>query len=270
MSFIDKVRHASQKADSLVCVGLDTDLSKIPGHLPSNESGMLQFNEAIISATSGLVCAYKPNSAFYEAQGSRGIEVLIKTCEIIPLEIPVILDVKRGDIGNTASCYASFAYDIIGAEAVTVNPYMGFDAVRPFLRDDKCVFVLCITSNPTADEFQTIETGDGMMFERVARAAVEWSKEGEIGIVAGATKPEYTKRIRDIVGNIPILVPGVGAQGGDPESVVRECGGKSGTTIINSSRGILYASDGTDFSKAARSSLDKLRKEINRHRRHKD
>lgn len=268
MSFIDKLRQASEKADSLVCVGLDTDTAKIPSHLADEKDGVLRFNEAIIRSTHDLVCAYKPNSAFYEALGSHGIEMLRKTCDAIPPDIPVILDVKRGDIGNTAQKYAAYAYDVIGADAVTVNPYMGFDAVSPFFRENKCVFILCLTSNPSAEDFQTLDTGGIQLYERVARAAIEWSKEGEVGLVTGATRPEYIRRIRDIAGSMPLLIPGIGAQGGDIGKVIKECGGKSGETVINSSRAILYSSDSHDFPEAARASLLRLRDEINRFRRY--
>ena len=269
MGFIEKITTCSRKADSLVCVGLDTDPHKIPEHLGCSSSGLLHvlhFNEMIINATSDFVCAYKPNAAFYEAMGSSGIDLLEKTCSAIPDDIPVILDVKRGDIGNSAARYATAAYDIFGADAVTVNPYMGFDAVRPFLREDKAVFVLCVTSNPSAEDFQFLDTGDGTLYEHVARAAVTWSKEGEIGLVMGATRPEVMRKIRDIIGDMPVLVPGIGAQGGDLESVIANCGGSFGKTIINSSRGILYASQGYDFAEAARASLVELRNEINHYR----
>ena len=290
MGFIDKITTCSRKADSLVCVGLDTDPHKIPAHLGCSSSGLihiLHFNKMIINATSDLVCAYKPNAAFYEAMGSSGIDLLEKTCSAIHAshdDIPVILDVKRGDIGNSAARYATAAYDIFGADAVTVNPYMGFDAVRPFLREDKAVFVLCVTSNPSAEDFQflqmSIENKNNdkkycALYEHVARKAVSWSKEGEIGLVMGATRPEVMRKIRDIVGDMPILVPGVGAQGGDLESVIAALspgltggsGGSYGRTIINSSRGILYASQGHDFAEAARANLVELRNEINRYRR---
>jgi len=267
LGFISKVSRAAEKANSLVCVGLDTDPEKIPAHIASGDDSVYRFNEAIIQSTSDLVCAYKPNSAFYEALGSRGIDVLQRTCAAIPPEIPVILDIKRGDISNTAFKYADYAYGLIGADAVTVNPYMGYDAVKPFLREGRCVFVLCLTSNPSAKDFQFLNTGEDLLYERVAKAAVEWKNEGEVGLVVGATQHETIRRIRDIVGDMPILVPGVGAQGGDCEAVVKECGGKPGMTIINSSRGILYASNGPDFPEAARLNLLSLRNNINRFRK---
>ncbi|MCE5249265.1 orotidine-5'-phosphate decarboxylase [bacterium] len=266
MTCIEKLTACSEKADSLVCVGLDTDPAKIPGHL-AGEEGILRFNRAIIEATADLVCAYKPNSAFYEALGSLGMEILEKTCKAVPDGVPVILDFKRGDIGSTAERYASAAYDFYGVDAVTVNPYIGFDAVKPFMREGKCVFVLCLTSNPSAVDFQLLETEEGPLYERVARAAASWSHFGETGLVMGATRPEVIQRVRDIAGDMPLLVPGIGAQGGDTEAVVEYCGGIPGRTIINSARSILYASQGLDFAEAARKSLLSLRDEINRYRR---
>ncbi len=266
MSFITKITNAAERAKSLVCVGLDTDPIHIPLSINRKGDAIFEFNRAIITATKDYVCAYKPNSAFYEALGGSGIETLRKTCAEIPNDIPLILDVKRGDISNTAEKYAEYAYDYIGADAVTVNPYMGYDAVAPFIREDKCVFVLCLTSNVSAIDFQLLDTGGGMLYERVAQAAAEWAKYGEIGLVAGATKPEHMRRIRDIAPELPILVPGVGAQGGDIEAVVKECSGISGRTIINSSRGILYASEGPDFSEAAQRNLIELRDTINSYR----
>jgi orotidine-5'-phosphate decarboxylase len=258
MGFIEMAVHASERAASLVCVGLDTDTGRLPDGL-AGPSGALEFNRGIIQATSDLVCAYKPNSAFYEAMGAEGCEVLENTCRAIPSHIPVILDVKRGDIGNTAEKYASAAYDHIGAHAVTVNPYMGFDAVRPFLRPGKCVFVLCLTSNPSSRDFQTLDTGGMPLYERVARIAAAWAEEGEIGLVIGATKPDELRRIREIVGEMPILIPGVGAQGGDCAQVIGAAGAIPGRTIVNASREVLYASSGPEWAEAARQRLLFLR-----------
>lgn len=263
MTFCQKLTGCAEANNSLVCVGLDTDPEKLPAQFPRTAEGVVAFNREIIKATSNIVCAYKPNAAFYEAMGSEGIDALVKTCEAIPVAIPVILDVKRGDIGTTAERYAAAAYDIIGADAVTVNPYMGFDAVKPFLREDKGVFVLCVTSNPSADDFQMLSSEGVPLYEHVATRAVAWSEEGDIGIVMGATRPEVMASIRNLVGDMPILVPGIGAQGGDLESVIRECDAWPGTTIINSSRGILYASGGEDFAEAARSACERLRGDIN-------
>jgi len=259
MGFKEMVVRASKRATSLVCVGLDTDTGRLPDGL-AGAAGALEFNRGIISATSDLVCAYKPNSAFYEAMGPEGCEVLEKTCRAIPSDIPVILDVKRGDIGNTAEKYALAAYDQIGAHAVTVNPYMGFDAVKPFLRPGKCVFILCLTSNPSSRDFQMLDTGGMPLYERIARTAVSWAGEGEIGLVVGATNPGELRRIREIAGeDMPILIPGVGAQGGDPALVMAAAGSIPGRTIVNASREILYASSGPEWAEAARKRLHSLR-----------
>ena len=252
MTFREKLAATSKANDSLVCVGLDTDPSRIPSCLGSGTDAVIAFNSAIIDATQDAVCAYKPNSAFYEALGPAGIEALIATCEAVPDHIPVILDVKRGDIGNTADKYAVFAYDVAEADAVTVNPYMGFDAVKPFLRSGKCAFVLCMTSNASAVDFQVDNAGGISLYERVASAANVWNSSGEIGLVVGATQPGYLRRIREIAGSLPFLVPGVGAQGGSVGKVMGECGDEPGTIVINNSRGILYASSGADFAEAAR------------------
>ncbi len=265
MEFVEKARAAAERAGSLVCVGLDSDAARLPRGM-RGAAGILRFNREIIRSTSDAACAYKPNSAFYEALGSRGMEILVKTRELIPAHVPVILDVKRGDIGNTAKKYAAAAYDYLGADAVTINPYMGFDAVQPFLRPGKCVFVLCLTSNPSAADFQFLETGGKPLYERVAMRASEWAKEGEIGLVAGATEPEALKRIRDIAGGLPILIPGIGAQGGGIRETVEAAGWKPGLTIINSSRDILYASSGDRFAEDARRRLHALRDEINQFR----
>lgn len=265
MGFTEKITATARRTASLVCVGLDTDPAKLPSGYEGIE-GVVAFNREIIAATADLVCAYKPNSAFYEALGNRGMDALAATCEAVPSDIPVILDVKRGDIGNTAEKYADAAYDHLGADAVTVNPYMGFDAVKPFLRPGRGVFVLCLTSNASAADFQFLLTDGVSLYERVAAAAREWAKEGEVGLVAGATRPEPLRRIREIAGNLPILIPGAGAQGGNIADTVRASGGEPGLTIINSSRDILYASRGSDFAGAARKRLLALRDEINRAR----
>ena len=265
MGFIERLKQVAETSESLICVGLDTDTEKLPASLFAT-GDVLTFNKKIIDATFDLVCAYKPNSAFYEALGSRGMDILEETCRAVPSHIPIILDVKRGDIGNTAKKYATAAYDRIGADAVTVNPYMGFDAVKPFLCEGKCVFVLCLTSNPSANDFQTFDTGDGLLFERVARAAVGWANYGEVGLVVGATRPEYLSRVRDIAPDLPLLIPGIGAQGGDIEQVISGVGYLPGLTIINSSREILYASNGENYAEAARMNLLNLRSAINQFR----
>lgn len=250
----------------MVCVGIDPDPALMPKSIAERPHRLYEFNRAIIEATSDSVCAYKFNSAFFEAYGSKGITALQQSCASVPPRIPIILDFKRGDISHSAAKYAEYAYDIIGADAVTVNPYLGFDTVKPFLREGKCVFVLCLTSNPSAGEFQMLETGSGPLYLEVARASKKWAQEGEIGLVVGATRPEAIGRIREAAGDMPFLIPGIGAQGGDIAAVMRGSGGSISRTIINSSRQIIHASQGSDFAGKAAERLNELRGAINRHR----
>jgi orotidine-5'-phosphate decarboxylase len=268
MRFVEKLLNASRKNNSLVCVGLDTDLKKIPKHLLKEEDPTLAFNQKIIDSTSDLVCAYKPNMAFYEAQGSRGWESLKKTCEYVPEEIPVIMDAKRGDIGNTARMYAKAFFEELKGDAVTVNPYMGQDAVSPFLEyEGKCAFVLCLTSNQGAKDFQLSAIEGRPLYEIVAEKVLSWNEKGNCGLVVGATHPEQLKRIRDIAPSLPILIPGIGAQAGNVESTVKFGTDKNGElAVINSSRGILYASSGEDFDQAARNEAMRLRDTVNLYR----
>jgi orotidine-5'-phosphate decarboxylase len=264
MNFLEKLAKASQKNRSLLCVGLDPD----PAIMPEGLS-VFEFNKAIIDATADLVCAYKPNIAFYEAMGSQGLETLKRTREYIPGDIPVIIDAKRGDIGNTAEAYAQGLFDFFNFDAVTVNPYLGFDALEPFIRHrDRGVFVLCRTSNKGALDFQslslTTDFGTKVLFEIVAEKVNEWNKYGNLGLVVGATYPEELKLIRQRYPEMPLLIPGVGAQGGELSRVV-SYGVDAGRqkTIINSSRQILYASKGKDFAKAAGHAAKELRDKIN-------
>jgi orotidine-5'-phosphate decarboxylase len=269
MRFAERLVSISRENDSLVCVGLDTDLQKIPQFLLKEEDPLLAFNRRIIDATSDLVCAYKPNMAFYEAQGSKGWEALKKTCEHIPNQIPVIIDAKRGDIGNTARMYAKAIFQELKGDAVTVNPYMGKDAVSPFLEyEDRCAFVLCLTSNQGAKDFQFSFVEGRPLYELVAEKVASWNEKCNCGLVVGATHPEQLKKIRRIVPDLPLLIPGIGAQAGDVEATVRFGTDKNGElAIINSSRGILYASSGEDFADAARNEAKRLRDSINAYRK---
>ncbi len=248
MSFVDKLDKTSQKNNSLLCVGLDVDLSNL-----DKSASLFDFNRKIIDATSDLVCAYKPNSAFYERYGANGLEALSQTIEYIhKKEIPVILDAKRGDIGNSSAAYAKAAFEVFKADAITVNPYMGEDSLKPFLDyKDKGVFILCLTSNPGSKDFQT----QNDLYKEVAKKAVKWNKNNNCCLVVGATKPEQLKEIRDIVGDMPILIPGIGAQGGDLEQVVK-AGGKK--TIINSSRSIIYSKDPKAAAQELRDAINKV------------
>jgi orotidine-5'-phosphate decarboxylase len=241
-----------KKNNSLVCVGLDSDSTKI-------KSSQFAFNKAIIDLTYDLVCAYKPNSAFYEARGAAGIEDLKKTCDYLNKKYPdvvLILDAKRADIGNTNNGYVSFAYDYLNVDAITLHPYLGREAIQPFLdQKEKGSIILCRTSNPGAGEFQ-----DGLYKEVATHVAKSWNTNKNCALVVGATYPEELKNVRRIVGDMPLLIPGIGAQGGDVEKTVmfgRDSHGAG--MIINSSRGIIFA-------KNPRLEAQKLRDEINRYR----
>jgi orotidine-5'-phosphate decarboxylase len=266
VNFIEKLVLAGLKNKSLLCVGLDPDPALMPEKI-----GFFEFNKAIIDATIDLVCAYKPNIAFYEARGNKGLEALYRTREYIPREIPVIIDAKRGDIGNTARNYAHSLFDRFGFDAATVSPYLGYDSLEPFLRyRDRGVFVLCRTSNKSAEDFQSLpviaETGRKMLFEVVAEKVNEWNKNANLGLVVGATYPEELKLIRERYPEMPLLIPGVGAQGGELKQVV-EYGVDAGheKTIINSARQILYASNDKDFASAARREALSMRNKINQY-----
>ncbi|MBI4186476.1 MAG: orotidine-5'-phosphate decarboxylase [Chloroflexi bacterium] len=267
MDFVDKLLQASRKSDSLLCVGLDPD----PELMPSGVS-VFEFNRAIIEATADMVCAYKPNLAFYEALGAEGIDVLRRTIKHIPADIPVIGDAKRGDIGNTARAYARAMFTDFAFDATTVNPYLGFDSVEPFIQyRDKGVFVLCRTSNPGAADFQSLpcdtESGHRPLFEVVAMKASQWNAHGNVGLVVGATYPEELRLLRQSHPDMPILIPGIGAQGGDLASAVRYGVDTQGQkALISVSRQVLYASAGKDFAQAARQVASELREQINHYR----
>jgi orotidine-5'-phosphate decarboxylase len=264
MSFIDKLAQTSLKNRSLLCVGLDPDPALMPEKI-----GIYEFNKAIIDATRDLVCAYKPNIAFYEALGNEAVKALHKTMEYIPNDIPRIIDAKRGDIGNTAKAYATSLFDRFGADAITASPYLGYDSLEPFIeRRDRGIFILCRTSNPGAADFQSlaIDTGKGkrMLYEVVAEKVNEWNKYGNLGLVVGATYPDELKLIRERYPQMLLLIPGVGMQGGELEQVVKYGVDKGRQrTVINSSRQILYASKGKDFAAAAAKAARELRDRIN-------
>ncbi len=265
MSFFKKLTEAVSKNNSLLCVGLDPD----PQQMPAN-TGILEFNRAIIDATRDLVCAYKLNFAFYEAAGAGGFEILKSTVDYIAGDIPVIGDAKRGDIGNTAKAYARSIFSNLGFDAATVNPYLGFDSIEPFIQyRDRGVFILCRTSNPGAADFQSLRLAEepGSLFEVVAEKASRWNSNNNIGLVVDATYPEELRLIRQRHPDMPLLIPGVGAQGGDLAAAVSYGVNARGEgAIINSSRQIIYASRGDDFAPAAAKAAAELRHRINRHR----
>ncbi|HTX04900.1 MAG TPA: orotidine-5'-phosphate decarboxylase [Steroidobacteraceae bacterium] len=276
-SFLTQLAASWTRSDSLVCVGLDPEIERFPSLVAGHPSPIFQFNRAIIDATAELVCAYKPQFAHYAAyeaedQLERTIEYIHRTYP----GVPVILDSKRGDIGNTAERYAIEAFERYGADAVTVNPYLGGDALEPFLRwEDRGVVVLCRTSNPGGRDLQDLEVAPGVgqggrrLYHLVAElTARRWNTRGNCLLVVGATYPKELAEIRQLVGDMPLLVPGVGAQGGDVAEVVRNGQTSAGTgLIVSSSRGVLYASTGDDFASAARGAVLALREEINAHRR---
>jgi orotidine-5'-phosphate decarboxylase len=269
MTFMEKLASAARNNRSLVCVGLDPD----PNLIPEN-TGVLEFNRAIIDATAHLVCAYKLNLAFYEAMGDEGMDALQRTVKYIPDDILVIGDGKRGDIGNTARAYARAIFDHLCFDAATVNPYLGFDSIEPFIRyTDKGVFILCRTSNASAVDFQSLacDSAEGRrpLFELVALKASQWNVNGNIGLVVGATYPDELKIIRENHPDMPLLIPGIGAQGGDLALTVRYGTDTNGeNAIINSSRQIIYASRKPDFAEKAGQAAAELREQINRHLSH--
>ena len=273
MKFKDKLKKIVAKNNSLLCVGLDSDIMIIPEHIRNGEHPQFTFNKAIIDATYELVCAYKPNSAFYEARGNSGIEAVKMTCDYLKEKYPeivIILDAKRADIGNTNEGYVKFAFDFLGADAITVNQYLGKEALKPFLdRKDKGIFILCRTSNPGAGELQDLKIDDRTLYQVLAeKVAKEWNYNGNCGLVVGATYPSELEIVRHIVGNMPLLIPGVGTQGGDVEKTVKAGVDKDGqNAIINSSRGIIFASSGEDFAQKAKDETKKLKDLINLYRR---
>ena len=264
MNFVHKLTTATRQNDSLLCIGLDPDVKLMPAKV-----GILEFNREIIAATRDLVCAYKLNLAFYEALGAEGCDIMKATLESIPDNIPVIADGKRGDIGNTSKAYATGLFDVLGFDAATVNPYMGYDSLEPFIDYwDKGIFVVCRTSNPGSADFQMVSCQvDGQtyrLFELVAARAAEWNKYGNIGLVVGATYPEEIRDIRVNYPSLPLLIPGIGAQGGDLASAV--CFGIDAhgeRAIITSSRQILYASSSDDYAAAARKVAADIRQQLN-------
>lgn len=271
--FLDALKHAWRRNDSLVCVGLDPEPARFPAALRDDPDAVFAFCRAIVDATADLVCAFKPQIAHFAALGAEdALKRLIAHIHDAHPGMPVILDAKRGDVGSTAQHYAAEAFDRYDADAVTVNPYLGRDSVQPFLdRADKGVIVLCRTSNPGARDLQDllVRGGDGVerkLYQHVAETvAREWNANGNCALVVGATYPEELADVRRRVGDLPLLVPGVGAQGGDVEAAVRSGCTTDGTGLmISSSRAILYAGNGTDFAAAARAAANELREAINR------
>ncbi len=270
MNFIAKLRAAWQRNDSLLCVGLDPDPVRLPGHLRGRATPILDFCREIVDATADLVCAFKPQIAYFAAARAEAeLEALLAHIRARHPAIPVILDAKRGDIGSTAEQYAREAFVRYGADAVTVNPYLGGDSIEPFTRyADRGVIVLCRTSNPGGTDLQGLDVGGEPLYRRVARlAAGRWNANGNCGLVVGATFPRELAEVRSLVGEMPLLVPGIGAQGGDVAATVAAGRTAEGTgLIVNSARAVIYAGAGPDFAAVARAAALATRDDINRHR----
>ncbi len=265
MSAIKKLKAIQEKNKSMICLGLDLDPKRMPSEFSSGPKAMFDFATRMIDATKDYVCAYKPNMAFYERFGAEGWSLLKLIVERIPEDIPVIIDGKRGDIGNTAMHYAKSLFNELGADYVTLSPYMGYDSMRPFLEhEDKGVFILCLTSNAGSKDFQQLLVDGKPLYEIVAEKVSYWNKDNNCGLVVGATHPDQLTQIRKIAGDMPLLIPGVGAQGGSLEAAVR-----NGTdnfrqpAVINVSRSVLYASEKEDFAERAREELLKLNGVVN-------
>lgn len=273
MKFLQKLNNAIKKNNSLLCVGLDSDLEKIPSFLLKKQDPIFEFNKKIINVTADLVCCYKPQFAFYASQGISGLKALIQTIAYIHLkfpQIPVILDAKRGDIGSTAEQYAKEVFDVYLADAVTVNPFLGLDSMKPFLeRKDKGIIILCRTSNPGASDFQDLNLNGVPLYLEIAKKVNQWNKKYKNCLmVVGATWTEQLRKVREIAPEMFFLIPGIGAQGGDLEKTLKNglTRGKSGL-IINSSRGIIYASSNADFASKARKEALSLKDLINEYRK---
>ena len=267
MTFIAAIDAAARRNASLLCVGLDPEPSRLPETLRDNPDAVFEFCRAIVDATADLVCCFKPQIAHFAAQRAEdALERLVAHIHDKHPGVPVILDAKRGDIGSTAQHYATEAFDRYGADAVTANPYLGRDAVQPFLdRADRGVILLCRTSNPGARDLQDLDVGGRPLYQHVAQlVARDWNANGNCALVVGATYPAELAAVRALVCDMPILVPGIGAQGGDVAAVIRNGKNSQGAgLIISSSRSILYASAGADFAERARREAQTLRDEIN-------
>ncbi|HHS12930.1 MAG TPA: orotidine-5'-phosphate decarboxylase [bacterium] len=271
MSLNERIDRITEKKDSLVCVGLDVNPERIPAHLMEGDDPVFRFCKQIIDATADLVSAYKPNLAFFEALGVDGWRILKRTVDYMPGHVLKIGDAKRGDIGSTAEKYAKSLFGL-GFDAVTVNPYLGLDSVEPFIRDEtRGVFILCLTSNPTSRDFQYLESGGRTLYQHIADKVCEWNTRDNCGLVVGATHPHELRELRTLAPDLPFLIPGIGAQGGDLEaSVTAGTDDRGSKALINSSRGIIYASAGEDFPEAARRETLRLRDAVNKVRKQKE
>ena len=260
MTFFEKLSKRVDSSSSYLCIGLDPVWEKIPKHIPRSKYGVFNFLSEIISKTKDYAAAFKPNLAYFESLGFSGMEVLSELIKIIPEEIPVIGDAKRGDVMHTSELYAKAVFEKLNCDAITVNPYLGRDALRPFFDfTEKGVFVLCLSSNPGASDFQLPD-----LFLKVGRKVCEWNLSGNAGLVVGATRAQFITELRKICGKIPLLIPGIGSQGGDLSETINSA--DDGTKIpyvISTSRCILYASSSEDYAIKAASVAKDLRDKIN-------
>ncbi len=268
MEFNNRLNEICLKKNSLVCVGLDVDLAKVPAFVLKNENPQLYFSQAIIDATSDHTAAYKINTAFYEAYGVAGWKALTDIIRYIPQDIIIIADAKRGDIGNTSKMYAKAFFEELGVDAITVNPYLGRDAVAPFIENDENgAFILCHTTNKGAEDFQKFGNGDKKLFEVVAESVNDWNGNNNCGLVVGATFPQEIKNIRTRVPDLPLLIPGLGAQGGNFDLSIKYALNQNKTgAIFNFSRSIIYASQGIDFAETANQQAKQMQELINSRR----
>ncbi|MFK5890380.1 MAG: orotidine-5'-phosphate decarboxylase [Flavobacteriaceae bacterium] len=261
-----ELRNQIRLKKSFLCVGLDADLTKIPKHLLSIDDPIFEFNKQIIDTTHPYTIAYKPNIAFYEAQGLKGWQSLQKTIDYINKNYPdifTIADAKRGDIGNTSTQYAKAFFDILNFDALTIAPYMGRDSVEPFLAfKDKTSILLALTSNDGGADFQNLKVDEDELYEKVIKKALTYKNSDNLMFVVGATRPEYLKKVRKLVPNHFFLVPGVGAQGGTVADVCKNACNANGDVLINSSRGVIYASNGLDFADVAAEKARTLQMEM--------
>ena len=264
MTASEKLKKKNEE-NKFICVGLDTDLEKIPSHLHSSENPILEFNKKIIEATSEYAAAYKINFAFYEKLGAKGFDILLQTKEFIPKDIPIIADAKRGDIGNTSKYYADSVFHYFGFDSITVNPYMGEDSVQPFLEyENKLIFILALTSNPGANDFEKLQLKDvSFLFQKVVEKVIRWNKLNNCGIVFGATNLIELQENINSFGNLPVLLPGVGAQGGSLDDVVKLfVKHMKSSLLINISRGIIYKDNSDKFANVAKEEIISLNEKV--------
>ena len=266
MNFLDMLATAERDNSSMLCVGLDPEPTRFPGRYKGDANKIYDFCAQIVDATANLVIAFKPQIAYFAAHRAEGqLERLMEHMRRVAPQVPIILDAKRGDIGSTAEQYAKEAFERYGADAVTLSPFMGFDSVQPYLKfEGKGAFLLCRTSNPGGDDLQNQRLGsvpgEPLLYEHVARLAQgPWNLNGQLGLVVGATYPAEIERVREVAPTLPLLIPGVGAQGGDAVATVRAGWRPGAPIIVNSSRAVLYASSGDDFAEAARREALKTR-----------